>query len=620
MCKILVIAPYIGLKDLFLEVNKELKKDLDVHVGNLYDGLAMAKSLEHRKYDAIISRGATAKLLQKHFPIPVIEVQLTGYDILRTLTLLNGHSGKIGMMSYLNIIQGADIVGKLLNMDITFYPINEEEEIEKKIEMASNEGVQVIIGDVISTTTAATFGIQTILITSGKEAVFETIANAERLIYHMEIQKEYLSKIERVFEYVEEGILIFDQNHFCTFLNEQAKKHFRFVEEMNVFSLDRLIEIVPKLEPLFKENDWYSKKEVLVKMKSETYRWTIIPLVEDREKEKGGFALLMKCQEPQKLEVRQDHRAYYHFNSLVARSEKMNQLIQVAKKISHSKLPLIIYGEPGVGKESLAQAIHNKSERHQESYVFVNCEAYSEAQLERELFGSEDDNLKRGVLEIANGGTLFIDAIGTMSLRLQGKLLNVISSKCMTRLNGVQQFPIDVRFVAAHRAPLEAYVQEGSFREDLFYALNGFSLRIPPLRERIEDIDDLVRLFIASSNIVTGKQISGLRPEVIDEFKKLPWPGNIQQLKHVVEKMCLISEGPFIEKTEVEASLKKLQEEEREKKEEQASSFQIDNKTLEEIEQEVIQAVLKQEDFNQSKAAKRLGINRSTLWRKIKHL
>jgi transcriptional regulator with PAS, ATPase and Fis domain len=618
MCKILVIAPYIGLKDVFLEVDKELEVDLDIHVGNLYDGLAIAKSLEHRNYDAIISRGATAKLLQRHFSIPVMEVQVTGYDILRTLTLLNGHSGKIGMMSYLNIIQGADIIGKLLNMDITFYPIDQERQIEKTIETASNDGVQVIIGDVISTTTAATYGVQTILITSGKEAVLETIANTERLVYHMKKQNEHLSEIQRVFDHVEEGVLIFNEDDVCTYLNKHAKKHFQFIEEINTLSLSRLTEIVPKLEQLFEENERALTKEVTVKMQGKNYLWKKVPLIEDEIS--CGFVLLMNSKDEQELEDRKGHRAFFHFNSLVARSENMHQLIQVAQKISLSNLPLIIYGEPGVGKDSFAQAIHNKSARQQKPYVFVNCEAYSETQLEQVLFGSEGDLIKRGAFELAHEGTLFIDAIGTMPLGLQGKLLNVILSKQFTRLNGTKKIPIDIRFVVAHREPLEAYVQAGRFREDLFYALNGFNLRIPPLRERIDDIDDLVRLFIASSNILTGKQISGLRPELIKELKQLTWPGNIQQLKHVLEQMCIMCEGPFIEKGEVQLLVQKLQEEERVDQVEQTNVLQIHGKTLEEMEQEIIQTVLKQEDFNQSKAAKRLGINRSTLWRKIKHL
>ncbi|NEU30124.1 AAA domain-containing protein [bacterium LRH843] len=617
MCKILVISPYVGLKDLILEVNKELNKKLDVYVGNLYDGLAIAKSLDHRKYDVIISRGATAKLLQKHFTIPVMEIEMTGYDMLRTLTLLNGFSGKIGMMSYLNKIRGANMIGKLLNMDITFYPINEEREIEGQIEAASNDGVQLIIGDVISTTTAARFGIQGVLITSGKEAVIETILNAEQMVYYIQQEKEKVASFQGIFERVREGILIFDEYQSCTLMNEQAKKLFEFIEEIESFSISKLIEMVPKLEGLFTRNSGQSDEIITVKMRGETYEWTLVPSAE--EPYTNGCALIVKKQVSDQFNAYHDHVAYFHFNSLVARSDKMKQLISAAKKISRSHLPIMIYGESGVGKDSFAQAIHNYSDRGGKPYVFVNCEAYSATKLESELFGKAEKRTEKGLLEMANGGTIFIDAIDSMPFHLQGKLHQVITNGQMSRLNGVEKTKVDVRVIAAMNESLHSKVEEGYFRYDLYQALNGFSLKVPPLRERMEDLEDLVRLFIASANVTIQKQISGLQQPVIDELKKLKWTENIRQLKYVIEQMCFISEGPFIEKEEVHVLLQRLKREEQ-AKEKELSGIQIHDKTLYEIEQEVILAVLKEEDDNQSKTAKRLGINRSTLWRKIKHL
>ncbi len=608
MCKILVISPYVGLKDLFLEVNKQLKKDMDVYVGDLYDGLAIAKSLEHRGYDVIISRGATAKLLQKHLITPVMEIPLTGYDILRTLTLLNGFSGKIGMMSYLNNIPGAHTIGKLLNMDITFYPINEEHEIEGEIERASNEGVQIIIGDVITTTAAAKFGIQAILITSGKEAIIETIANVEQLMYYVDKERNYANQLQEAFANTEEGVFIFDDSRVCTFMNEQAKRYVQFLDEGEVLTWNKLQTMIPNLNGLGEE-----LKEIEVTMNGHTiqFRFTLLT-------EKNCFALFIKRKNPQQIEKSQEQPAYFHFNSLVARSEKIKQLLEVAKKVSRSNLPVIIYGEQGVGKESLAQAIHNHSERRQHSYVYINCEAYTASQLERELFGERHGEvLQRGALERANNGTLFIEAIGSMPFDLQGKLFQALTTKQITFLPHAESVEVNVRFVVADTKPLDLLVQRGKFREDLYEALNCFMLKIPPLRERIEDMDDLVRLFIASSNAVTKKQISGLRTPVLKEMKKLAWPGNIEQLKWTIEQMCLLSGGPFIEHQDVESLLSKLKVQERDS---QLNAIDIHGKTLQNIEEEVIMTVLKQEDFNQSQAAKRLGINRSTLWRKIKQL
>lgn len=598
VCKFLVISPYEGLKDLFLEVNKEIRKEMDVYVGDLSEGLAIAKSLEHRNYDVIISRGATAQLLQKHFSIPVMEIQMTGYDILRTLTLLNGFSGKIGMMSYLNNIPGANTIGQLLNMDITFYPISEENEIEREIERASNEGVQIIIGDVITTMTAAKFGIQAILITSGKEAILETVKNAEQLVYYLQKEKNQFTSLQQTFEQIEEGVLLFDERHLCTFINHKARNDFHFIEESDSFTIEKLFEVVPKLKMI--EQTTKASKEIEAKMNGEIFRWCFIPI------DGGGQALVMKKQETASYQENGDERAYFHFSSLVAGSNEMKHLIHIAKKVSLSDLPIIIYGESGVGKNSLAQAIHNHSERHAKPYVFVNCEAYDEPQLERELFGSFGGLLQKGAMERAEGGTLFIEAIGSMPFNLQGKLLQRLTDQKNR-----------IRLIVASSHPLGSLIESGQFREDLYHALNSFSLKVPSLKEREDDLEDFIRIFIAISNESSKKQISGLRQSVLEELKRFTWPGNIQQLKRVVEQMCLVSEGPFVEYKEVQPLLRKLKEEEQ-ARDEALHQIAIANKTLQEIEEEAILAVLKQEDFNQSKAARRLGINRSTLWRKIK--
>jgi len=613
MCKILVISPYDGLKNLILEVNKELKKDMDVYVGNLYDGLAIAKSLDHRNYDVIISRGATAKLLQRHLSIPVMEIQLTGYDILRTLTLLQGFSGKIGMMSYLNTIPGANAIGKLLNMNITFYPIHTEAEIKGQIKRASEEGVQIIIGDVISTNTAANFGIQGILITSGKEAIIETITNVENLVYYIEKEKNRLSKIRTTFEFINEGVLFFDEYETCIYVNEKAKKQFPLINETELLTVQKLVEMEPRLTKLFENKETEGTTHIEVEMNDKMFRWTYVSFADD---DVDGFALLLKVEKKKEVVAQQETIAYFHFNSLVATSEKMKELLNVAKRISTSELPILIYGEPGAGKESIAQAIHNNSTCHEGPYVFVNCEAYSETQLESELFGY--GNKQIGAIERATGGTLFIDAIGAMPYSLQGKLLQVVTTNQVHRQHSNEKTPVNVRLIVAHRHSIETLVQEGKFREDLYHELHGYLLHVPPLRERMEDIDDLVRIIIASSHVSLGKQISGMRPTVLKELKRLSWPGNIQQLKHVVEKMCFMSRGPFIEYDEVKSVLKKLQAENEE--EEKNNTLLIGNKTLQEIEEEVIKSVLIQEDYNQSKVAERLGINRSTLWRKMKEL
>lgn len=609
MYKILVICPYVGLKDVFEKVNKDFKKNIDIEVGNLYDGLTIAKSLEYKGYDAMISRGATATILREHFSIPVLDVKITGYDILRTLTLLRGYSGKIAMMSYLNATQGADHIGQLLDMDLTLYEINKEVEIEEKIKKAFQEGIKVIIGDVISTEVANKVGIQGILITSGTEAVIEIIEEAERMLFYVSQHNKELERITSVLDQIDAGILIFDRAHNCTVKNQKIKNQLNSSYLSKPFNIQNLVEIVPQLER-FHFTNGSGVQEITVVHNDNQLTFKKVPLANVE-----GFALIVRGNHWNENNSKKDYTAHYHFNSLIMDGESTEKLIESARKISHSHLPIVIYGEPGVGKKSLGQAIHNESERKAKNYVYINCEAYSEIQLEREFFGYEGEKIIRGVFEIADQGTLFIDAIDKLSISLQGKLFNVINTKEVTRINGSLSIPIDVRIISTASESLEQKIAQLEFREDLYYVINVFILKVPPLRERMEDLENLIRLLIASINVTNVKQIIGFRPKLMSVLKGLQWPGNIPQLKNIVEQMCMISKGPFIELNEVEPIFKKLISSETENRN---KYLDFNNKTLEQLELEIIMRVLGEEDYNQSKTAARLGINRTTLWRKIK--
>ncbi|MFC4768071.1 PrpR N-terminal domain-containing protein [Effusibacillus consociatus] len=623
MSKILVIAPYQGLKDLFLEVNEELNKDIYVEVGDLYKGLSIAKSMEGKGYDVIISRGATARLLRENCGIPVVEVKISGYDIMRTLTLVKGYPGKIGLMSYRTIIEGADVIGTLLDMNLTFFPIREDQEVESRIKEVIDQGIQVIIGDVISTSVAARLGLNSILITSGKEAVMESIRDAEHLAFYTKKEKERIQLLEAIISCSRDGIVAVNAAGEIYAFNQKAE------ELLGINAGQALGKRPEEINPQLQldsdiEREGQSSDDV-VTLNGEKVMISKNP-IRSEEQRLGAVAILQTVSKIQKVESQIRNklaggglRARMHFNHLVATSEIMKETIQAAKQYSKNKFPILIYGEAGTGKTSFAQAIHNASDRKEFPFVFLNCESYKEEQLELEIFGYEgnEDN-KRGVFELADGGTLFIDAIGKMPLSIQAKLINVLQEKKVVRLNGKKAIPIDVRLIAANAQNLKNHVADGEFREDLFHLINTGSLTIPPLRERKEDIDELVRWFIASLNPALGKQIVGLRPEVMKRLKEANWPGNVMELKNVVRKLCITGKAPFIKLEDVESILDDLFKERIILP--AGTGLDISGKTLVQLEKEIITQVLIEEEYNQSKAAKRLGINRSTLWRKIKDM
>lgn len=620
MSKILVIAPYQGLKELFLEVNEDLRKNIHVEIGDLYKGLAIAKEYEDMGFDVIISRGATAILLQEHCRLPVVDVKISGYDILRTLTLIKGYPEKIGVMSYHNTVQGADEVGKLLEMDLTFFPISTEMEIEDQIRSAIEQNIQVIIGDRISTYTASQFGLKAILITSGRESVEEALKEAEKIAYYTTKERALRQLYESIVQDYPDGILVMNKQGEIQVLNGKAERLLDLAKEQA--TAQKLQEIHPSLgTPYDALSGSDTKKIIEVNGETVILNKSLLAVQGNQPSELTILQTVSDIQETESL-VRQKQslkssRATKHFNHLVASSPAMKEVIRTAKQFCKSNIPLLIYGEPGTGKHSLAQAIHNESARKNQPFLFINCEAFYEKNMELELLGDHHEQVP-GIFELAHGGTVFLDAIGKISLSLQAKLINVLLEKKVARQNGGKTIPIDVRVIAAHSESLHELVEAGRFREDLYHLLNGGAIVIPPLRERREDIRELVRWFIVSANPKLGKQIVGCREEVLDRLNHASWPGNVLELKLMVERMCVFTSGPFIELKEVLPFLEEMDL--KANHQPHVQGIDIAGKTLEQLEKEIISKVLEEEHYNQTSVAKRLGINRSTLWRKIKEI
>lgn len=241
------------------------------------------------------------------------------------------------------------------------------------------------------------------------------------------------------------------------------------------------------------------------------------------------------------------------FFTIKGHSAAIQSAIQAARKVAQTDATVLIYGESGVGKELFAQAIHQASRRREKPFIAINCGAIPAALFESELFGYQggaftgaEKKGKPGKLELAHGGTLFLDEIGELPLELQVKLLRALQERQFYRVGGTEPITVNTRIVAATNRQLEHMVAEGRFREDLYYRLNVFTLEIPPLRERREDIPELVQLFLHEYAIANDQPVPRITPDVIQALIDHTWPGNIRQLRNVIERLSILQEGGVI--------------------------------------------------------------------------
>jgi transcriptional regulator with PAS, ATPase and Fis domain len=284
----------------------------------------------------------------------------------------------------------------------------------------------------------------------------------------------------------------------------------------------------------------------------------------------------------------------------------MMELLETVKKIAASDYPVLITGESGVGKELIASSLHHGSKRRDKPFIALNCGAIPETMIESELFGYEKgaftgaQTRKLGLLEVANTGTLFLDEIGDMPLSLQVKLLRVIETGAFFRLGGIREQKVDIRIVTATNKDLKAGIERGSFRQDLYYRIASFIVPVMPLRDRPEDIPELIAYFTERSPEFSHKRFS---KEALAVLSRYPWPGNVRELQNVLHRALLLSKTDIIEPSDLPPDIFGMQ--------------QSNSANLEDMEREHILKVLKASGGQRNRAAEALGIDPKTLYRKL---
>lgn len=323
--------------------------------------------------------------------------------------------------------------------------------------------------------------------------------------------------------------------------------------------------------------------------------------------------------EIENVELKKELRKEFGFEDIVYKDARMHKVVELARKVSNYKTTVLITGESGTGKELIARSIHNTSSRAAKPFVALNCAAIPETLLESELFGYEQgafsgaDNSKTGLFEAANGGTFFLDEIGEIPLSLQPKLLRALQEEEIRKLGGTMNIKLNVRILAATSTNLEISVHEKEFRDDLYYRLNVLPIHIPPLRERREDIPELVQFFLEKYRSKLNSNVTGVSREAMSKLMENKWYGNVRELENAIERAMILCDGDTIE------DFNFLSNDDREKtgldKFDESMSLQDAWKRLEKV---YIENALTATGGNRTKAANVLGISRRGLLYKIK--
>jgi DNA-binding NtrC family response regulator len=368
-------------------------------------------------------------------------------------------------------------------------------------------------------------------------------------------------------------------------------------------------------EQLFIVMTAYASLETAIRaLRAGAYDYILKPVMHEEIKQVVNNALKQRQLQAENLLLKRELGKTFDFSSIIGNSPQLTGVIDEVKKIADTKSNVLLLGETGTGKELFARVIHHNSSRRDKPIIPINCSVIPENLLESELFGHQKGAFtgavtsRKGLFEEADGGTIFLDEIGEITPHLQIKLLRVLEDQMIRPIGSTKSSQIDVRIIAATNKDLESTVKSGDFREDLYYRINTITLKIPPLRERKEDIQLLVKEFLDRYSRELQKRVSSVSDDALSKMVNYAWPGNIRELMNVIERAILISEKDSIEVSDLPDSIKTN------------ASFQqssLENRlTIEDYTKAFI--IRYQSDYTEQELAGMLGITRKSLWEKRK--
>lgn len=608
------------------KIAKELDFSVTVVEGVLNEAAHEVKRLVSTgEFEVVISRAGTAKEIAKLVQLPIVHSPSSHFDILDSFKRAKELGEKICFITYpeegfaFNFNQVIDSVG----FDVDILPYNNWEDLIKQIKKAKEMRMEVVVGGGIRAhEIVQNHGMKSMNVITSDRTVKRSLILAHQVAQDRRLIKKETERLNAVINVTDEGILFLSKSGQIETFNPASERIFGIKASLVRGKKMKEIRNHLLLNLLQHKNICTEKGSFRLQNLIVNYEPLIVGL------QRIGTVII--CREISKIQkLESDIRRELYSKGLVARfrlediwhqSEQMGLTIKLAKEYAVTDSTVLIIGESGTGKELMAQGIHNTSKRSDGPFVAVNCAALPENLIESELFGyaagaftGANKSGKQGYFELAHGGTIFLDEIGEIPDFIQTRLLRVLQEREVMRVGGDRVIPVDIRVVAATNRQLWDLVKEGKFRADLYFRLNVLYMELPPLRNRIEDIPILVDFFLQKmgSKICFGDFSENLK----NFFLAYSWPGNIRQLENIIERIQLgvqnfKGEDAFIRDilSETESGDFHL---------DQRKAFMIEYGTIEEIEKQVIKKMMELNDYNKTVVAEKLGISRTTLWKKL---
>lgn len=631
MKKIAVIAPLKDIYDTALRmVNEQGFSNVDVILGSMHEGLAKARQCVRDGAAVLVSRGGTYRMIREELDIPVVEIKVSAYDIIESLSPMARDDEAVGVVGYNNVVEGFDVLQKLLPMKIVKVELTHEEDILQAIEKYKGMGIHTFIGDANVKVVSESLGRTGIEITSQPDSILTAIREARRVFKVAMTEQRRAQRIVSVTDFVHDGIIAINGEGLVSIFNRSAERIFGISKDEALGQPISDVVRTCKLPDLL--SDTKSQVGHVMDVGQNKIAINRAPVIVDG-RISGAVATFQDVTEMQDVEQKirrtlaeRGFSAKHTFKDIIHDSGIMQACIDDALHYAQYDTPVLVTGESGTGKELFCQGLHNASSRIGGPFVAINCAAIPASLMESELFGHVEGSFtgasrkgRAGIFEMAHRGTVFLDEIGEIPLELQGRLLRVLQEKQIMRLGGDKLTPVDVRIICATNQPLEQLVAEDRFRRDLYFRINVLTLRIPSLRERgPRSILKLTEHFLAHYCDRYRKPAMTIPPAVREALLSRQFEGNVRELKGLVERAVIL--GSFEKILSSETPLSPLL---------QPASFlpclptdaeAVNLPKLKSVENDYIREVLHRSEGNIKQSASVLGISRSTLWRRLREM